>query len=405
MNMGQEGVENPLEALEENVEAFQEKKERLDERQEQIDQTLAGLEQDAALQQALEHNRENLTVEQAELENERMDAVSSLEQIREQLEQIDAETNNSDAALDVLRMLGEDVTESDAILADRRAWLEECYRRVEDLAAVLGENYEALGRFRPASEKPPEAVQEAPEQPEEHAAQLPRNNEDAVPDEPPVFASTTGLSSAFAKGAGAALSRCAYPEVRALYAKYQNEIRCMDRQETLGAYFAPADGGIYFNEAIDANGSDYQEPYEIAFHEFGHNIDWLLGGKDNHVFASNRFYNGQDLENLILSDYAMFKAMMGVGRDSDLIDLLKAENMSMRECGNISDILEFCTGCSYPLGIGHGASYHKEKGMTAKEFFAEVLDSAAANEASLRQMRRIFPHAVDFVFDIIKGEV
>ena len=155
MNMGQEGVENPLEALEENVEAFQEKKERLDERQEQIDQTLAGLEQDAALQQALEHNRENLTVEQAELENERMDAVSSLEQIKEQLEQIDAETNNSDAALDVLRMLGEDVAESDAILADRRAWLEECYRRVEDLAAVLGENYEALGRFRPASEKPP----------------------------------------------------------------------------------------------------------------------------------------------------------------------------------------------------------------------------------------------------------
>ena len=188
MNMGQEGVENPLESLEQNVETFQEKQERLEERQEQIDRTLSSLERDAAVQQALEHNREDLAEAQAELENERIDAVSSLEQIKEQLEQIDAETNKSDAALDMLRVLGEDVSESDGILADRRAWLEECYRRVEDLAAMLGENYENIGKFQPCSEKSPETVQEVPEQPEEQAAQLPRNNEDAVPDEPPASA-------------------------------------------------------------------------------------------------------------------------------------------------------------------------------------------------------------------------
>ena len=197
MNMGQESVENPLEALEENVEAFQEKKVRLDERQEQIDQTLADLEQDAALQKALERNRENLVGEQVELENERVDVASSLERIKEQLEQINAETNKSDAALDVLRMLGEDVSESDGILADRRAWLEECYRRVEDLAAMLGENYENIGKFQPSSEKSPETVQEVPEQPEEQAAQLPRNNEDAVPDEPPATAQTQDPVTAY----------------------------------------------------------------------------------------------------------------------------------------------------------------------------------------------------------------
>lgn len=184
MNMERESVENPLEALEENVEAFQEKKERLDERQEQIDQTLADLEQDAALQKALERNRENLAGEQVELENERMNAASRLEQIREQLEQIDAETNESDAALDVLRMLGEDVSESDAILANRCAWLEECYRRIEDLSTKLGKNYESIGKFQPVSEKPSELVSEALENPEEYTAQLPQNNEDAVPDEP-----------------------------------------------------------------------------------------------------------------------------------------------------------------------------------------------------------------------------
>lgn len=197
MNMGQEGVENPLESLEQNVETFQEKQERLEERQEQIDRTLSGLEQDAAVQQALEHNRENLAEAQAELENERIDAVSSLEQIKEQLEQIDAETNKSDAALDMLRVLGEDVSECDGIIADRRAWLEECYRRVEDLAAMLGENYENIGKFQPSSEKSPETVQEVPEQPEEHAAQLPRNNEDAVPDEPPASVQTQDPVTAY----------------------------------------------------------------------------------------------------------------------------------------------------------------------------------------------------------------
>ena len=188
MNMRQEGVENPLEVLEENVEVFQEKKERLDERQEQIDQAIASLEQDAALQQALERNRENLAGEQVELENERIDAASSLEQIREQLEQIEAETNESDAALDVLRMLGEDVSESDGILADRRVWLEECYRRIENLAKVLGENYETIGKFQPTSEKAPEAAQKTPKQPEEHSTQLLRNSENTVPDASPASA-------------------------------------------------------------------------------------------------------------------------------------------------------------------------------------------------------------------------
>lgn len=184
MNMEQESVENPLETLEENVESLQEKQEDLNERQEWIDQTLASLEQDAAVRQTLEQNWENLTEAQAELENERMDALASLEQIKEQLEEIRTETNSSDAVLDMLRLLGEDISESDAILANRRAWLEECYRRIEDLSTKLGENYGSIGKFQSVSEKLSEPVSEAPEKLEEHTAQPPQNNEDAVPDEP-----------------------------------------------------------------------------------------------------------------------------------------------------------------------------------------------------------------------------
>ena len=59
----------------------------------------------------------------------------------------------------------------------------------------------------------------------------------------------------------------------------------------------------------------------------------------------------------------------------------------------------------YPLGVGHGVSYHQRDDATEKEFFAEVLDSAASNEASFKQMQRIFPNAVNMVFDIISGAI
>mgnify|MGYP000484143604 FL=1 len=116
-------------------------------------------------------------------------------------------------------------------------------------------------------------------------------------------------------------------------------------------------------------------------------------------------YNGKRLGGIIKSDYLAFKKASGAKKNADLIAMLKSENMPLTECGNISDILEYCTNTSYPLGIGHGVKYHKRPGATEREFFAEVLDSAAANEESFLQMQRIFPNAVKLVIDIIRGVV
>ena len=164
-------------------------------------------------------------------------------------------------------------------------------------------------------------------------------------------------------------------------------------------------GGIYFDEGSAAAGSSYQEPYQVAFHEFGHNIDWLMGGKNLFDYASNKEYNGVRLETVIKNDYLAFKKASGKKKNDDLIAMLKAENMPLTECGNISDILEYCTNKSYPLGVGHGVKYHKRQGATEKEFFAEVLDSAASNEKAYLQMKRIFPNATQMVLDMIGGKI
>ena len=219
------------------------------------------------------------------------------------------------------------------------------------------------------------------------------------------FSGTSGITDSFKTGMENTLKKSKHTNARDIYAKYQNELKCVDGNYRKGAYFFSGDGGIHFEETSAAAGSRYQKPYQVAFHEFGHNIDWLIGGKNAFEYASNKVYNGNRLKNIIKSDYLAFKKASGQKKNDDLIAMLKAENMPLTECGNISDILEYCTNKSYPLGIGHGVKYHKRDGATEREFFAEVLDSAASNEEAFLQMQRIFPNAVKMVFDIIGGVI
>lgn len=219
------------------------------------------------------------------------------------------------------------------------------------------------------------------------------------------FAGTSGISDAFKSGMADTLKKCRHSSVKEVYKRHQNQLKCIDNHYTGGAYFMSTDGGIYFDEVSAFAGTRWQMPYQVAFHEFGHNIDWLMGEKNNLAYASNKEYNGKKLGDVIKKDYLTFKKASGKRKNDDLLEMLRSENMPLTECGNISDILEFCTNKSYPLGVGHGAKYHKRPGATEKEFFAEVLDSAAANEASFLQMERIFPNAVKMVFDIIGGNI
>lgn len=222
---------------------------------------------------------------------------------------------------------------------------------------------------------------------------------------PATFSGTSGITASFGIGMKETLSKSTHRETKEVYAKCEDELKCVDGNYKKGAYFSGGDGGIHFDEASASAGSRYQKPCQVAFHEFGHNIDWLIGGKNPVAYASNMAYNGKRLGGIIKSDYLAFKKASGAKKNADLIAMLKSENMPLTECGNISDILEYCTNTSYPLGIGHGVKYHKRPGATEREFFAEVLDSAAANEESFLQMQRIFPNAVKLVIDIIRGVV
>lgn len=153
MNYNSESTEMDLEQVEDSTESLGEQQEQLELRSAAINQALLQLEQDSELVQSLSKAERELEIEKRNLESQRFDTLASLEAIRQELDQIKSQTEQSDAALETLRLLGEDISESDAILLQRGRWLEECYRRVEHLATILGENYEDIGNFSPTSEK------------------------------------------------------------------------------------------------------------------------------------------------------------------------------------------------------------------------------------------------------------
>jgi hypothetical protein len=220
-----------------------------------------------------------------------------------------------------------------------------------------------------------------------------------------MFNNVSGLRSDAQKAMAQKLLSSGNDDAINVFGKYADDLKVYNNRMKKNAYFSPVHGGIAVNVSGAVAGSDYEEPLQVLFHEFGHNIDWLAGGKNNYTYLSNTPINGVRLQSVIKSDFTAFMQTMGASTNSELIDLLKAEGMDKKTCGNISDILEYCTGKSYPLGIGHGASYHKKANATEKEFFAEVLDSSISNGASYAQMQRLFPNAVNMVWQMIKGVV
>ena len=220
-----------------------------------------------------------------------------------------------------------------------------------------------------------------------------------------MFSNVKGMKADAQKAMAKKLLESGNDDAIRIYGKYKDEIAITNPRVRTRAYFSPKSGGIAVSVKNAIAGSSYEEPFQVLFHEFGHNVDWLAGGKNNTTYLSNQVFNGKRLGDVIKSDFDSFKQTMGVTDNTELIKLLKGEGMDQKTCGNISDILEACTYRSYPLGIGHGASYHMKPGATEKEFFAEVLDSSVCNSASYNQMKRLFPNAVDMVWQMIRGVI
>ena len=219
-----------------------------------------------------------------------------------------------------------------------------------------------------------------------------------------LFMNVKGLPDDFKQKMGQILSESKHESAKALYAKYADQLVCKDPNLKGGAYFSSG-LGVFMNIADVADGDSIHTPYQTAFHEFGHMMDWLMNNRNNWKYASTLEYEGVTLMDCLKEDFKELKQTLGVTRREDVIPILRRERLSKLTTGNVSDILEKFTGKSYPLGVGHGVTYHKREGATEKEFWAEVLDSSVANQEAYEYMERIFPRGVNWVWKVIENEI
>lgn len=170
MDFDRENTESSFEDLESEAASLKERGDELEQRESRLGDALTKLEADTAVTKSLEANEQELESQKEELEGERTDALASLAAISEALEQLEEANNHSDASLDQLRELGEDVSDAESVIDSRRRWLEECYARVEHLYEVLGEDYEKIGNL---SDRNGKGVRETSDADSEEADDVP----------------------------------------------------------------------------------------------------------------------------------------------------------------------------------------------------------------------------------------
>lgn len=228
-------------------------------------------------------------------------------------------------------------------------------------------------------------------------------------------------SGELAKGFGSAhysnlhdiIDKCDNETLRAVWDKYEDEIRVGNAKYKGGAYCQYK--SVYLNIDECAKGNSFDRPYQVAFHEIGHGIDSAGRhlAKESGVFASHfsGAYKGglfpqtiKDEVNELVSAYdkklkAEYKAKGLKYSKAKAYKALESEikAYSSYARADLSDILEGATSARVQCGYGHGASYWRDRTIggindgLATEAFAEMTDSLMTNPESLELIKKYLP--------------
>ena len=223
------------------------------------------------------------------------------------------------------------------------------------------------------------------------------------------------------------------------------------RKNRTGAYYSSFEDGVWLSINPVSKGNEYETPYQVLFHEYGHHADYILNrkyGDGNRRKAYSELYNNGIFEKTIKEEangcIEKFAKDNGFIKKADLNDvkyeadkmvwrglLLPSEKesyikrkmkegvidregaekefckymkktLSARERADISDMFESSMEhVDYPFGFGHGSGYWG-KGNNAKEGFAEMYSSRINNEDSYKQIQKYFPKSVKIFEEILK---
>lgn len=219
------------------------------------------------------------------------------------------------------------------------------------------------------------------------------------------------------------------PDVKAVWNKYQSKFKTSNAKYSGStANYSSASDSVTLDIARAASGNSYQTPYQVLYHEYGHMTDYLAArefGYNNYV-AFTQVFNGLDANGKATFIQGMSGGLLGQTAKDELKALIKStkkahgvttkaeaaqiiideikKNYSLIARSDVSDMLEGAgIGVSYPLSVGHGKSYWKNRD-NGKEIFAEMISAEVASPDSLACIKKYFPETYK-VFRTILGVI
>ena len=206
------------------------------------------------------------------------------------------------------------------------------------------------------------------------------------------------------------------------------------------ASYNPGYDGVKLNITNAGKGSNYQTPYQVVFHEYGHHTDYVLNrkyGDRERLKAFSETYKegifGKTLKkeaNAALDEFGktLVKKVDVDDLRRGLNDFVKAGLMTVDEVeeeiknelkkavlpnrdvieakfcekirselsliarSDISGMFEPVMNRGYPFGVGYGKNYWKKRD-NGKEAFAEMFSAEVNNPESLEQIKKFFPES------------
>lgn len=137
MGMDFSEFEGQLENQEREAEELKQQEKDIENRERLLDNAISQLREDTRVCEFLQGNYEMTDRAREEISAKQEESKERLLQIEAQLQELAAETNESQTVLEELKQMGEDVSESEAIIADRKRWLSACQSKVQMVAEIL----------------------------------------------------------------------------------------------------------------------------------------------------------------------------------------------------------------------------------------------------------------------------
>ena len=246
-----------------------------------------------------------------------------------------------------------------------------------------------------------------------------------VDDEPPaepLAGVAKTVNAEFAQGMVETFDKYADETTATMYYAYGDRLKCRNKNYKRGAHFSQSasGGGIYFNYKSAMKGTSYQAPYEVAMHEFGHQIDFvgakgLRAPKSTKYGVVNRYlsviYGKGALDKAMREDWEDLIARSSTKTVSGVISELKSKysvdgKVNLRAVGGLSDAFEYLSGIDYPLGVGHGSKYYVSDPQNgAIECFANFAAALASNPEALDAIEKTMPKSLGVVKEIMEHAI